>query len=57
VRLGLIALVAHSVADGRVKTVGLQLAEPEPAAGRSPPLWRRIRRAVRRAMSFVRRRS
>src|SRR5437764_535895 len=29
-QLGPIVLIAHAVADGRVTTVGLQLAEPEP---------------------------
>ncbi len=40
-RLGPIALVAHSVTADRVVTVGLQLAEPEPVPGRR--LWRRLR--------------
>jgi cell volume regulation protein A len=39
--LGLIALVAHTVVDGRVTNVGLRLAEPETAAPRS--LWERIK--------------
>ena len=39
--LGLIALVAHTVVNGRVTNVGLRLAEPEMAAPRS--LWERIK--------------
>ncbi len=45
VQLGPIALLAHTVADGRVTTVGLRLAEPEEAAdlaGRLKLLWKRI---------------
>ncbi|HXW24819.1 MAG TPA: potassium/proton antiporter [Xanthobacteraceae bacterium] len=55
--LGAVALIAHAVADGRVTTVGLQLAAPDPVA---PPLRRRIRRmraAVRRLRSRLRRRA
>src|ERR1019366_8987301 len=41
VQLGPIALLAHKVANGRVTTVGLRLAEPEEAAGfvRRPKAW------------------
>jgi cell volume regulation protein A len=45
VQLGPIALLAHTVANGRVTTVGLRLAEPEEAAdlpGRLKLLWKRI---------------
>ena len=45
VQLGPIALLAHTVANGRVTTVGLRLAEPEEAAdwaGRLKALWKRI---------------
>jgi potassium/hydrogen antiporter len=55
--LGAVALIAHAVADGKVTTVGLQLAEPDPVA---PPGRRRIRRlraALRRARSRLRRRA
>jgi len=34
--LGSIALVAHTVVDGRVTNVGLRLADPERDAPRSP---------------------
>ena len=52
VALGIIALVAHTVAGGRVTTVGLQLAEPEPAA----PMTRmqRLRQRVRRSLARLR---
>jgi len=45
VQLGPIALLAHKVADGRVTTVGLRLAEPEETAdlvGQIKALWKRI---------------
>jgi potassium/hydrogen antiporter len=45
--LGSLALIAHAVADGKVTTVGLQLAEPETPAPR-PRLRRRLRVALRR---------
>lgn len=45
-RAGEVALVAHRVKDGRVVTVGLQLAEEEPA---SP--WQRLREGVRRHLT------
>lgn len=51
IRLGPVALVAHTVTDGRVVTVGLQLAEPEPAP-RS--LIDRVRILGRRALRRVR---
>lgn len=47
--LGMIALVAHHVADGRVASVGLRLAEPEPDEKPPTPIdrikqaWRRLR--------------
>jgi potassium/hydrogen antiporter len=47
VELGPIALLAHSVEKGRVTTVGLRLAEPEPSAdliGRMESLWKRIQK-------------
>jgi cell volume regulation protein A len=46
-QLGSVALIAHGLADGKVKTVGLQLAEPETPAPR-PRLLRRLRVALRR---------
>lgn len=46
VKLGVVALAAHTVAAGRPITVGLQLAEPEPAA--MLPLRTRIKRRARR---------
>jgi cell volume regulation protein A len=45
--LGVVALIAHAVHDGKVTTVGLQLAEPETPAPR-PRLLRRLRVALRR---------
>jgi cell volume regulation protein A len=53
VPLGSIALVAHKVTDGRVATVGLRLAEPEPAAQAPETLAGRIRTAGRRLLSYV----
>jgi cell volume regulation protein A len=56
IRLGPVVLVAHSVTDGRVIMVGLQLAEAEPVAR---TLWDRIRilgrRALRRLWARLRR--
>jgi cell volume regulation protein A len=56
IRLGPVVLVAHTVTEGRVVIVGLQLAEPEPVArtrwdkirilGRRN--WRRLRARLRR---------
>ena len=49
VQLGPIALLAHKVANGRVTTVGLRLAEPEEAAdlvGRLKALWMRIQKWI-----------
>ena len=49
VGLGPIALLAHTVEDGRVTTVGLRLAEPEPPetwAGRGKVLWARVRKLI-----------
>ena len=58
IRLGPVALGAHTVTDGRVAMVGLQLAEPEPSA-RTPWDKARIlgRRFLRRLWARVRRRS
>jgi potassium/hydrogen antiporter len=39
--LGSIALVAHTVVDGRVTNVGLRLADPDAEKSRS--LWTRIK--------------
>ena len=52
-------LVAHTVTDDRVMTVGLQLAEPEPVprtiedkiAARARRVWRRLLARMRRAKS------
>ncbi|HZL61669.1 MAG TPA: cation:proton antiporter, partial [Pseudolabrys sp.] len=49
VRLGPIALLAHKVANGRVTTVGLRLAEPEEAAdlvGRLKSWWTRLQKWI-----------
>jgi cell volume regulation protein A len=49
VQLGPIALLAHKVANGRVTTVGLRLAEPEEPAdqvGRLKALWMRIQKWI-----------
>jgi cell volume regulation protein A len=49
VQLGPIALLAHTVADGRVITVGLRLAEPEAAGdllGRAKALWTKIQKWI-----------
>jgi len=58
IRLGSVALVAHTVTDGRVAMVGLQLAEPEPSPR---TLWDRGRilgrRFLRRLWARVRPRS
>ncbi len=50
-RLGPVVLVAHTVADGKVVTVGLQLAEPEPVA-RTP--MQRVRVTLRWWLSRLR---
>jgi cell volume regulation protein A len=51
--LGAVALIAHTVADGRVVMVGLQLAEPDPA---QPPTPRaRATQALRHAFARLRR--
>jgi cell volume regulation protein A len=47
IRTGPVVLVAHTVTDGRVMMVGLQLAEPEPAAR---TLWDRARILGRRGL-------
>jgi cell volume regulation protein A len=51
--LGSVALIAHAVHDGKVTTVGLQLAEPEVPAPR-PRLLRRLRIALRRLKRLAR---
>ena len=54
--LGPVKLVAHTVTDDRVVTVGLQLAEPEPVPR---TMWDKIviraRRMVRRLLTRLRR--
>ncbi len=51
-----IVLVAHDIVDGRVTTVGLQLAEPEPAVhSRLDSIKIGARRALRRARALFRR--
>jgi cell volume regulation protein A len=52
VRLGPVTLIAHTVKDGHVVTVGLQLAEPEPR--RVPRPVRRLRILIRRALPRLR---
>lgn len=58
IHLGPVVLVAHTVTDGRVVMVGLQLAEPEPVPR---TLWDKIRirgrRLARRIWARLRRRS
>jgi cell volume regulation protein A len=49
VQLGPVTLLAHTVKDGHVVTVGLQLAEPEPR--RPPRALRRLRAFMRRALA------
>jgi len=53
VGLGPIALVAHTVVDGRVTTVGLQLPEPEAEPVPSPSFGQRIRHTLRRVRDFI----
>jgi cell volume regulation protein A len=48
VRLNPVVLVAHTVTDGKVVTVGLQLAEPEPVAAPPPRAVRRFRAWLRK---------
>ena len=56
--LGDIILIAHTVTDGRVTTVGLQLAEPEPHPQTSKDRIRlMMRRAARRLRARMRKRS
>jgi cell volume regulation protein A len=55
-QLGAVALIAHVVDHGRVTTVGLQLAEPDPVAPSARRRLRRLRAALRRARSRLRRR-
>jgi cell volume regulation protein A len=56
IRLGPVVLVAHTVVEGSVTTVGLQLAEPDPvrpktALGRGQAAARLARRRLRNAIS------
>ncbi len=51
IRLAPLAMVAHTVTDGRVSMVGLQLADPEPEA-RTP--WERVRIMARRTWRRLR---
>jgi cell volume regulation protein A len=55
VRLAPVVLVAHTVTDGKVVTVGLQLAEPEPVAAPPPRALRRFRAWLRVLMGRLRR--
>jgi len=52
--LDLITLVAHAVADGRVTSAGLRLAEPQPLRAGAP--FQRLRRLARRMRALRRRR-
>jgi len=54
--LGLVHLIVHQVAGGRVTSVGLQLADPEPVAPAQPKAIRRIKAALRRVRALMRRR-
>jgi potassium/hydrogen antiporter len=54
--LGAIALVAHKVTDGRLVSVGLRLAEPDPAPARSTRWLAAARRVWRRGRAAMRRR-
>jgi cell volume regulation protein A len=49
-RLGTVALIAHVVEQGRVKTVGIQLAEPEPVVVAPKKPLRRLLRKIRRRL-------
>ena len=54
--LGPVKLVAHTVTDGRVVTVGLQLAEPEPVPRTITDKFAiKARRALRRLLARLRR--
>jgi hypothetical protein len=53
--LGSIALVAHKVVDGRLASVGLRLAEPDPVPMKTLRWLAAIRRAWRRAKALPRR--
>jgi len=55
--LGSVALIAHAVHDGKVMTVGLQLAEPDPVPLPARLRLRRLRAALRRARAQLRRRA
>lgn len=56
VPLGVIALLAHSVVDGKVTNVGLRLAEPGPQPPVRSAWMSAIRRVLRRARALLRRR-
>jgi cell volume regulation protein A len=57
-RLDPVVLVAHTVKDGRVLTVGLQLAEPEPVIStRQQRIQVLLRRSARRLRARLRRKS
>lgn len=56
VLLGTIALLAHKVVDGHVVSVGLRLADPDPVVAPPRGLMVRLRRAMRRARTLMRRR-
>ncbi len=51
IRLGPVVLVAHTVTDGRVTVVGLQLAEPDPVPRTR---WDKVRILTRRAFRRLR---
>jgi potassium/hydrogen antiporter len=51
IRLGPVVLVAHTVTDGRVTMVGLQLAEPDPVPRTR---WDKVRILTRRAFRRLR---
>ena len=54
--LGPVKLVAHTVTDGRVVTVGLQLAEPEPVPRTiTDKIAIKARRTLRRLLARLRR--
>jgi len=55
--LGSVVLIAHAVHDGKVMTVGLQLAEPDPVPLPARLRLRRLRAALRRARAQLRRRA
>ena len=54
--LGAIALVANTIADGRVTSAGLRLADPEPFVPIPNTPLRRLRRWALRGFAWARRR-